>query len=107
MKNHIKSESIKERINHLLSTQATTKTALAHAIGMDVSQLSKLLNKQGTIPVDYIEPWAECLGIDVNELINSQQTISKKWVRPHAHIHLDIDVDIEYVESILNIVKNL
>jgi hypothetical protein len=74
---------------------------------MDVSQLSKLLNKQGTIPVDYIEPWAECLGIDVNELINSQQTISKKWVRPHAHIHLDIDVDIEYVESILNIVKNL
>ena len=56
----------------MLSTQATTKTALAHAIGMDVSQLGKLLNKQGTIPVDYIEPWAECLGIDVNELINSQ-----------------------------------
>ena len=27
----------------MLSTQATTKTALAHAIGMDVSQLSKLL----------------------------------------------------------------
>ena len=107
MKNHIKSKSIKERINHLLSTQATTKTALAHAIEMDVSQLSKLLNKQGTIPVDYIEPWAECLGIDVNELINSQQTISKKWVRPHAHIHLDIDVDIEYVESILKILGEL
>ena len=107
MKNHIKSELIKEQINHLLSTQAITKTALAHAIGMDVSQLSKLLNKQGTIPVDYIEPWAECLGIDVNELINSQQTISKKWVRPHAHIHLDIDVDIEYVESILKILGEL
>ena len=43
MKNHIKSELIKERINHLLSTQTTTKTALAHAIGMDVSQLSKLV----------------------------------------------------------------
>ena len=91
----------------MLSTQATTKTAMAHAIGMDVSQLSNLLNKQGTLPVDYIEPWAECLGIDVNELINPQQPISKKWVRPHAHIHLDLDVDIEYVESILKILGEL
>ena len=107
MKNPITSELVRERINQFLSTQATTKTALAHAIGMDVSQLSKLLNKQGTIPVDYIEPWAECLGIDVNELINSKQTISKDWVRPHAHIHLDIDVDIEYAEYIFKILKEL
>ena len=68
MKNHIKSESIKERINHLLSTQATTKTALAHAIGMDVSQLSKLLNRQGTIPVDYVVKWMEWLSVDWIEL---------------------------------------
>ena len=52
MKNHIKSESIKERINQLLSTQATTKTTLAHAIGMDVSQLSKLLPILFDIPAE-------------------------------------------------------
>ena len=52
MKNHIKSESIKERINQLLSTQATTKTALAHAIGMDVSQLSKLLPILFDVPAE-------------------------------------------------------
>ena len=52
MKNHIKSESIKERIHQLLSTQATTKTALAHAIGMDVSQLSKLLPILFDVPAE-------------------------------------------------------
>ena len=107
MKKHITSELIKERINQLLSTRATTKTALAHAIGMDVSQLSKLLNRQGTIPVDYIEPWAECLGIEVNDLVKSRKTISTQWVRPHAHIHLEVDVDIEYAEYVLKILKEL
>lgn len=52
----------------MLSTQATTKTALAHAIGMDVSQLSKLLNRQGTIPVDYVVKWMEWLSVDWIEL---------------------------------------
>ena len=36
----------------MLSTQATTKTALAHAIGMDVSQQSKLLPILFDIPAE-------------------------------------------------------
>ena len=91
----------------MLRERNITKSELAEGIGMDKSNLGKMLNNESKIPVDYIEPWAECLGIDVNELINSQQTISKKWVRPHAHIHLDIDVDIEYVEYIVKILKEL
>ena len=91
----------------MLSTQTTTKTALAHAIGMDVSQLSKMLNNETKIPVDYIEPWAECLGVEVNDLVTTRKRVSKQWVRPHAHIHLDVDVDIEYAEYILKILKEL
>ena len=107
MKNPITSELVRERINQVLSTRATTKTALAHAIGMDVSQLSKMLNNETKIPVDYIEPWAECLGVEVNDLVTTRKRVSKQWVRPHAHIHLDVDVDIEYAEYILKILKEL
>ena len=107
MTKHIKSELIKERINQLLSTQAHTKTALAEAIGMDISQLSKMLNNESKIPVDYIESWAECLGVEINDLVTTRKIVSKQWVRPHAHIHLDVDVDIEYAEYILKILKEL
>lgn len=44
MKNPITSELVRERINQVLSTQSTTKKELAEAIGMDVSQLNKMLN---------------------------------------------------------------
>ena len=107
MKNSITSELVRERINQFLSTQSTTKKELAEAIGMDVSQLSKMLNNESKIPVDYIEPWAECLGIEVNDLVTTRKMGSKQWVRPHAHIHLDVDVDIEYAEYILKILKEL
>ena len=92
MKNPITSELVRERINQVLSTQSTTKKELAEAIGMDVSQLSKMLNNETKIPVDYIEPWAECLGVEVNDLVTTRKRVSKQWVRPHAHIHLDVDV---------------
>lgn len=107
MKNPITSELVRERINQFLSTQTTTKKELAEAIGMDVSQLSKMLNNESKIPVDYIEPWAKCLGVEINDLVTTRKIVSKQWVRPHAHIHLDIDVDIDYVEYIVKILKEL
>ena len=66
MKNSITSELVRERINQFLSTQSTTKKELAEAIGMDVSQLSKMLNNESKIPVDYIEPWL-CGQLPANE----------------------------------------
>ena len=55
-----------KHVNRLLRERNITKSELAEGIGMDKSNLGKMLNNESKIPVDYIEPWL-CGQLPANE----------------------------------------
>lgn len=64
------STTVKENVRRILNTTKITKRDLARSIHMDESQLSKLFRGDSKIPIDYIQPWANTMGISVEELTN-------------------------------------
>jgi transcriptional regulator with XRE-family HTH domain len=107
MKNPITSDLVRERVLQILYKKHITKKQLAESINMDESQLRRLLNEHKTIPVDVLVPWAECLGVDLNEITQHRQCIQKQITRPTATIVMTIEVEQEYLETLLNQLSRL
>lgn len=101
MKNHLTSDLVRQRVLMLLHKKNITRKQLAQSIHMDESQLRRLLNEHRSIPVDVLIPWADCLGVELNELTHQRQSTQKIIHRPHATLYLTIEVEQEHLETLL------
>ncbi len=107
MKNPITSDLVRERVLQLLYKKKITKKQLAQSINMDESQLRRVLNEHKSIPVDVLMPWAECLGVELNEITQHRQCVQKQFIRPKATIFMTIEVEQEYLETLLDQLSRL
>ena len=93
-----------ERVNHLLRERNISKTELADSINMDKSNLGKMLNGQHPFDLNLLDPIAEFLNVNQEELIAQPKILTtQKQDTTLLVIHTPKVITDKIIEQILDL----
>lgn len=67
--NRVEPEEITGRIKHIIREKGLKQIFVAEKAGLDSKQFSDILNGRRALRVEYLNPIADALGVDVRTLI--------------------------------------